>query len=111
MGDVPFATGAGAGVVVGAGWTTKAVGAAVGAGWFAFSLVTSSLRLSAIDPARSYVFTNLDDSRQETVAGQSLRQNGLTVSLDKQPDSAVLRYKVHGAAGPPPGVSAAATGE
>ncbi len=70
-----------------------------------------SLRLSAIDPARSYVFTNLDDSRQETVAGQSLRQNGLTVSLDKQPDSAVLRYKVHGAAGPPPGVSAAATGE
>lgn len=55
-----------------------------------------SLRLSALDGARSYVFTNLDSARQETIAGQTLRQDGLTVSLEKQPDSAVFRYKVRG---------------
>ncbi len=50
------------------------------------------LRLFGLDVQKSYEITNLDSSQKQRTQGGALVQQGLEVQLDRQPDSALIRY-------------------
>ncbi len=49
--------------------------------------------LRGLDPAATYVLTDLDTGESQTLAGRELLDNGLAVAIAEQPGSAVIVYK------------------
>jgi alpha-galactosidase len=53
-------------------------------------------RLHGLPPERAYEVTNLDTHAMSVVSGRELREQGLEIELRKNPDSALILYKVKG---------------
>ncbi len=54
---------------------------------------TAVLKLCGLDPAASYVLTNLDDGMPQLKTGQSLMDTGLTVQSSSAPWAVVIKYR------------------
>ena len=50
-------------------------------------------QLQGLDPAARYAVTDLDAAGRTELTGRELMEEGLPVSLKKQPDSALVVYK------------------
>jgi len=50
------------------------------------------LRLFGLDAHESYEIVNLDNGQRQAAVGSALAQQGIEVQLERQPDSAVIRY-------------------
>jgi alpha-galactosidase len=53
----------------------------------------AELKLRGLDPDASYVFTNHDTGKSQTLVGRELLDKGLAVSITEQPGSAVITYQ------------------
>ena len=54
---------------------------------------TAQLKLHGLDPAAHYSVTNLDSSQSTEFTGKVLMEQGLPVTLQNQPASALLMYR------------------
>ncbi len=50
-------------------------------------------RLRGLDPDAGYVVTNADAGHEAVLTGRELMDEGLSVSMTRQPDSAVITYQ------------------
>ncbi|MDD4891192.1 MAG: GH36 C-terminal domain-containing protein [Phycisphaerae bacterium] len=50
------------------------------------------LRLRGLDPAASYVVTDLGENKPRTVGGKDLAEQGLAVEIKAKPGAAVFVY-------------------
>jgi alpha-galactosidase len=50
-------------------------------------------QLQGLDPAARYAVTNVDAAGHAELTGRELMEQGLPISLKKQPDSALILYK------------------
>ena len=50
-------------------------------------------RLQGLDPAATYVVTNVDGSDAKEISGRELLDNGLSIVVKEQPGAAVITYK------------------
>ncbi len=57
------------------------------------SYETARLKLRGLEPTAHYKITNLDATGSTEISGKELTEQGLQVSLNHQPDSAVITYK------------------
>lgn len=53
---------------------------------------TARFRLHGLDPARKYVFTDLDDGRTFTVAGETLLTEGLCLTVSQPRKAKIYLY-------------------
>ena len=54
---------------------------------------TKAFRLSGLDPAAQYEFTNFDVEGTTRVSGKDLMDKGLVVEIEAKPGAAVIAYK------------------
>jgi hypothetical protein len=54
---------------------------------------TAQLKLRGLDPAAHYSVKNLDSLQSTEFTGKVLMEEGLPVTLQSQPDSALLMYR------------------
>jgi Glycosyl hydrolase family 36 C-terminal domain len=56
-------------------------------------MVSANFKLHGLDAAGRYSVTNLDLPGSTEMTGHDLMERGLLVSLQKQPDSALITYR------------------